>query len=103
MKLPHIFSFFKLKKNNNQKNNILYDIDLNNIKTTDDYSNLLTYCTICDLLHINGNLIKHCESCQQCHTKCKLYCSNCNNCYDYRKDKDIISHRKKCLLAFNAI
>jgi hypothetical protein len=103
MKLPHIFSFFKLKKNNNQKNNISYDIDLNNIKTTDDYSNLLTYCTICDLLHINGNLIKHCESCQQCHTKFKLYCSNCNNCYDYRKDKDIISHRKKCLLAFNAI
>lgn len=103
MKLPHIFSFFKLKKNNNQKNNISYDIDVDNIKNTDDYSNLLTYCTICDLLHINGNLIKHCELCQKCHTKFKLYCNHCNNCYDYRKDNDIISHRKKCLLAFNAI
>ena len=100
MKLPHIFSFFKIKKNNNQKINISDDIDLSN---TDNYSNSLTYCTICDLLHINGNLIEHCKSCKQCHTKYKRYCINCNNCYDYRKDKDIILHRKKCILAFKSI
>ena len=83
----------------------LIDLDLNDIdlSNTDNYSNSLTYCTICDLLHINGNLIEHCKSCKQCHTKYKRYCINCNNCYDYRKDKDIILHRKKCILAFKSI
>jgi len=105
MKLSNLFlplGRFFLKSTKNNKINQLYNIDTSNIKPDDDH-NSLTYCTICDLLHINGNLIEHCEKCHTCHLKFKLYCKDCNNCYDYRLDKDIISHRKNCLLAFKTI
>lgn len=67
----------------------------------DDSENSLTYCTICDLLHIEGYLYKHCNLCNKCHEKYKLHCNNCNNCYDYRNDMDIIYHRKNCISAYN--
>lgn len=66
-----------------------------------DSTNYLTYCTICDLLHIEGYLYIHCNLCNKCHKKFKLNCKNCNNCYDYRNDTDIICHRKNCILAYN--
>lgn len=111
--LPNILKYFKIRNKSKKEskkefkpfsyypskiyNNI--NINTNNITSTENNNNL-TYCTICDLLHIDGYAYEHCKLCNKCHKKFKLYCLNCKNCYDFRLDKDIISHRKNCLSAY---
>lgn len=93
-------SIFNKKKNKSiEIKPIHIPLELTIYKPSID-TNYLTYCTICDLLHIDGYLYQHCNLCNKCHKKFKLYCNQCNSCYDYRNDNDIILHRKNCLSAY---
>lgn len=65
-------------------------INSNEIKPID-------YCIICDVINLNIYLNHHCNKCNTCHYKNKIYCTSCLNCYDPFNDKDIIKHRKLCL------
>jgi|Laugresu1bdmlbsd_1035121.scaffolds.fasta_scaffold23897_2 hypothetical protein len=87
MKFFDLFSCFRKKK--------YYNVTSSNISTK-EINEDLTYCTICDLLHINGQIIRHCYKCNKCHKSINEYCNICKNCYDIYSNKDILKHRQNC-------
>jgi len=94
------FNFIKKIFNNKIKTKETY-IYSNNNYYNDNHDILelidnLSYCTICDKLHINNLFIIHCNLCNKCHMRHNIHCKSCNNCYNVHKEVDIINHRKIC-------
>ncbi len=88
-----IIEFDNCKNYNNYKN-------YNNCNTYTNCNNYINmdYCTDCDIIIFNTYFIYHCKLCNVCHYKNKLYCNECNKCYDPLNDKDLILHRKICII-----
>lgn len=86
-----IRNILKFKFYNNRKNK--RDLQI----TDKDYISPLDYCTICDYLSFNKYFIYHCDNCNSCHIKNKLFCLKCRQCYNPNLDNDIIKHRKICI------
>lgn len=82
-----IYAPWKIKKNR---------IEFKNYLKCNTY-NKMDYCIECNILILNTYFIYHCNLCNTCHYKNKLYCNICNKCYDPLIDKDLIMHRKICL------
>lgn len=81
----------KLKFYHNFEKNI--DIKI----SEENYFSIIDYCTICDNVNLNKYFIYHCNKCNSCHIKNKLFCIQCKQCYNPNIDNDIIKHRKMCV------
>lgn len=61
------------------------------------YTNNIIFCDICYIININKYNTIHCNLCNTCHFKNKLFCISCKECYNPLLDSDLILHKKQCI------